>query len=70
MRPTKWKSNVNWVQSQWNNLKWLHRMPARICLFNLKEKRVEWDIPLQDFGMTTVFSIHSEEEALVARAAA
>ena len=70
MRPTKWKGNVNWVQSQWNNLKWLHRMPARICLFNLKEQRAEWDIPLQDFGMTTVFSIHPEEEANVARVAA
>ena len=70
MRPTKWKSNVNWMQSQWNNLKWLSRMPARICLFNLKERRAEWNIPLQDFGLTTVFSIHPEEEALVSRVAA
>ena len=70
MRPTKWKSNVNWMQSQWNNLKWLSRMPARICLFNLKERRAEWNIPLQDFGLTTVFSIQPEEEALVSRVAA
>lgn len=70
MRPTKWDSNVNWLQSGWQNLKWLYRMPARICLFNLKEKRAEWDIPLQDFGMTTVFSIHPEESALAATEAA
>ena len=69
MRPSKWANNVSWMQRQWTNLKWLSRMPARICLFNLKEKRAEWNIPLQDFGMTTVFSIHPEEEAQTLQAA-
>ncbi len=70
MRPTKWQNNVSWIKSRWNNLRYLYRTPARICLFNLKDRRCEWEIPLQDFGLTTIFSIHPEQEALAPAAAA
>ena len=58
LRPTKWKTNVGWLKL--NELRWLYRLPARIGLFNLKEQRAVWEIELQDFGLTTVFSIHPE----------
>lgn len=68
LRPTKWQGNLNWLKL--TELRWLHRMPARICLFNLTERKVEWDQPLQDFGMTTVFSIHPDPRTEAASAAA
>lgn len=68
LRPTKWKNNVSWANLR--ELKWLYRMPARICLFNIKERRAVWEVELQEFGMTTVFSIHEATDAQSSQAAA
>lgn len=68
LRPTRWQGNVNWLKL--NELKLLYRMPARVCLFDLAEQRIERDVSLQDFGMTTVFSIHTESEIAASRIAA
>lgn len=64
LRPTKWQKNVGWLKL--NELRLLYRLPARVGLFNLKEQRAVWEIPLQDFGLTTVFSIHPEPQAQTA----
>jgi hypothetical protein len=68
MRPTKWSNNLSWVKL--NELRYLYRLPARVCLFNLRERRMEWEVPLQKFGMTTVFSVHPESDAAEGRIAA
>jgi len=68
MRPTKWQSNVNWLKL--NELTCLYRMPARVALFDLVAGRVLWDLPLQEFGLTTVFSIHPSPHEAAARNAA
>lgn len=68
MRPTKWQSNVSWASLR--ELKALYRMPARVCLFNVRERRTEWEMDLQDVGMTTVFSIHEAPECPAQEAAA
>ena len=68
MRPTKWQNNVSWASLR--ELKALYRMPARVCLFNVRDQRTEWEFDLQDVGMTTVFSIHEAPETEVSQAAA
>ena len=61
LRHTRWNANLNWLKGGVNALKDLSVTPTSVALFDLKRGKLEWNINLEPYGISTIFSIHPEE---------
>lgn len=59
VRPTKIRENVRWIKHRFGLRETAGKLPARIALYNIKERKLCWEQNLEDAGMNVVFSIHS-----------
>jgi hypothetical protein len=62
LRPTQWRENVQWVKRAIGMR--AGTLPTRIALYDLKERKVCWEVNLEERGMDAVFSIHTSDENL------
>jgi hypothetical protein len=57
IRPSKIRENLRWVKYRMGIREDEGRLPTRIACYNFTEKRVEWEVNLEDHGLNAVFSI-------------
>ncbi|NKB60560.1 MAG: hypothetical protein GKS00_29990 [Alphaproteobacteria bacterium] len=64
LRQTKLQDKVRWAKAQVKRIsgmddydKSLPSLPTRICCFNLRSRKQEWELPLTDLGIDAVFSV-------------
>jgi hypothetical protein len=56
LRPTKFRQNLSWVKHGFKQ----YRLPTRISLYDLKNKKILQDIDIEPYGINAVFSILPE----------
>ena len=63
LRRTRWRDNINWVRNRLGVLGPAGELPTRITAYDLDEKRLLWDMNLEDHGLNTIFSVHPHPSA-------
>jgi len=58
IRPTKIRENVQWVKHRFGLSENAGKHPARIALYNVKERKLCWEQNLEEAGLNVIFSIH------------
>jgi hypothetical protein len=61
LRHTQWGANLSWLKGGVNVLKNLAVSPTSVALFDFKRRKFEWNIRLDIYGISAIFSIHPEE---------
>ncbi len=62
LRRTRWQDNLSWASGGINALKDLATQPTSIILFNLETGKVLREIPVEQYGLSAIFSIHPGPE--------
>jgi hypothetical protein len=58
LRYTRWGDNVSWLKGGVNAIKEMINNPASIALYNHKRGKILWNMRLDVFGISAIFSIH------------
>jgi hypothetical protein len=62
LRRTPWQDNVRWATGGIKALKDLATSPTSIVLLDLATGKVVWNIPVEKYGLSAIFSIHSGQD--------
>lgn len=62
LRPTKIRENVQWIKHRFGLRENPGKQPARIALYNLKDRKLCWEQNLEEAGLNVIFSIHPAAE--------
>lgn len=60
LRFTQWDSNLSWLKGGVKAAKKMVRDPTSIAMFDLKKKKMLWNVRLDIYGIRSIFSIHPE----------
>jgi hypothetical protein len=60
IRQTKWRENIRWIKRRFGVP--AGQRPTHIGLYDLKNRRICWQMDLQEKGLDLVFSMHTFEE--------